>query len=194
MSRRRRVRTTDDRGAVLVEAAFVIPILVLLVFGIIEFGFAFGKKLNMAESARAGARLGAAQPRTVGYEDAIATTIRETLVDSVGPRNIEYLTIFKADPATGEPVDGTVTTCTTCYRFAWDADAEAWTEQAGSQWLWSSQAACGGVDNTDYIGIYVAAKHELTTGVLPVNDFDLHEQVIMRLEPVPLDDECEPIS
>jgi Flp pilus assembly protein TadG len=38
---RRSTRTSGDRGAALVEMAIVAPLLILLVFGILEFGLAF---------------------------------------------------------------------------------------------------------------------------------------------------------
>ncbi|MCR4441597.1 MAG: pilus assembly protein [Peptococcaceae bacterium] len=46
------------RGQAAVEFALVIPVLLLLLFGIVEFGRIFGASLIVAHSAREGARLG----------------------------------------------------------------------------------------------------------------------------------------
>jgi Flp pilus assembly protein TadG len=55
--RPRKVRS--ERGANLVEFALVAPLLILLVFGIIEFSWAFAQNLNVRHGAREGARLAA---------------------------------------------------------------------------------------------------------------------------------------
>ena len=48
-----------NKGQALVEFALIIPMLLLLVFGVIEFGRIFGAGLTVNNSAREGARLGA---------------------------------------------------------------------------------------------------------------------------------------
>lgn len=52
----RRVDSTVEKGAVLVEFILVVPILVMLVFGIINFGIVFGQVLSLNNSARDAAR------------------------------------------------------------------------------------------------------------------------------------------
>lgn len=54
MSRRR-----SERGATLVEFALIVPLLLLLVFGIIEFGLLFNADSNVNQAARAGGRTAA---------------------------------------------------------------------------------------------------------------------------------------
>lgn len=55
-------RTSDgslnqrDRGAVMVELAFILPILVMLLVGIIEFGRAYSAQVSIQGAAREGAR------------------------------------------------------------------------------------------------------------------------------------------
>ncbi len=45
-----------DRGASMVEAAIVLPILLLLIFGIVEFGRAFNAKNTLNQASREGVR------------------------------------------------------------------------------------------------------------------------------------------
>lgn len=59
-------RARGDGGAAIVEAAFVVPLLLLLIFGIIEFGWAFGQRLDVRHGAREGARLAAVNYREAG--------------------------------------------------------------------------------------------------------------------------------
>jgi len=49
-------RAQGDRGAVLVEAAFVLPVLVALVMGIIDFGFSFNDWISVRQGGRDGLR------------------------------------------------------------------------------------------------------------------------------------------
>ena len=50
---------TRERGAALVEFAVLAPLLVVLVLGIVEFGWAFGQFNDIRHAAREGARLAA---------------------------------------------------------------------------------------------------------------------------------------
>ena len=56
----------DSKGQALVEMALILPILILLVFGITEFGRVFSTHLIVNHSAREGAR-----QATVGASDAV---------------------------------------------------------------------------------------------------------------------------
>ena len=49
----------DERGAAMVEFALILPLLVLLTFGIIEFGVAFNASSNVSQASRAGGRTAA---------------------------------------------------------------------------------------------------------------------------------------
>jgi Flp pilus assembly protein TadG len=54
---RKRTRWRDDRGAAAVEFALVLPILILLLFGIIEFARAWNVRQTLTDAAREGARV-----------------------------------------------------------------------------------------------------------------------------------------
>ncbi len=49
----------DQRGAVAVEFALVLPLLSMLLFGIVTFGFAFSDKIALVNAVREGGRFGA---------------------------------------------------------------------------------------------------------------------------------------
>ncbi|WP_275411822.1 TadE/TadG family type IV pilus assembly protein [Winogradskya humida] len=65
----------DDRGAAAVEMAIVLPLLLLIVLGIIEFGIGWNRQLNLTEAAHEGARVAALN----GDQAAVAQTVNRIL-------------------------------------------------------------------------------------------------------------------
>jgi Flp pilus assembly protein TadG len=65
MRRRSRSRKASDRGSVAVEFALVLPALLLILFGIIDFGRALNAQITLTGAAREGVRLAA-----LGYPNA----------------------------------------------------------------------------------------------------------------------------
>ncbi len=59
----------DESGASMAEFALVLPILVMAVFGIIEFGIAFTKAQAIEAAAREGARLASIESSTLADVD-----------------------------------------------------------------------------------------------------------------------------
>ena len=53
---RKRAAFRSERGQTMAEFALVLPVLVLLLFGIIQFGIAFNHYLSLTDAVRAGAR------------------------------------------------------------------------------------------------------------------------------------------
>src|SRR5690242_8894207 len=52
-------RCPNERGAVAVEFALVLPLLGMLLFGIVSFGLAFSDRIALVNTVREGARFGA---------------------------------------------------------------------------------------------------------------------------------------
>ncbi len=70
----RHARKRGERGAIAVEFALIAPMLILLVLGIIEFGFAFHAWDATQNAAREGARLGAVDASPVDITDRVRGT------------------------------------------------------------------------------------------------------------------------
>lgn len=64
-------RERGQRGAVAVEFALILPVLLLLVLGIIEFGFGYHAWDATQNAAREGARVGAVNPSIGEIEDRV---------------------------------------------------------------------------------------------------------------------------
>jgi Flp pilus assembly protein TadG len=81
MHRRASGQAARDRGAAAVEFALLLPVLLLLVFGIIDFGRALNAQITLTQAAREGARLAAVgQPNVVGRTQAAATGLNPVVV------------------------------------------------------------------------------------------------------------------
>lgn len=146
---------------------------------------------TLNEAARSGARLGATNARELGYADDVVAEVTKRLV-ALDAGSIDKLTIFKANPTTGTPVSGTVTTCTAdCYRYTWDPTNREFDRVGTSEWHALDQAACGTQGHNDYIGVYLEGSWESASGMFG-DDRTVSETSILRLEPVPLTDLCEP--
>lgn len=90
MSRRRPRYTSRDRGAVAVEFAILLPVLLLLLFGIIDFGRALNAQIALTQAAREGARLDALnqpnlQTRTQAAAAGLGGAVTVTLVYQCQP-------------------------------------------------------------------------------------------------------------
>ena len=72
-------RRRREAGAALIEAAFVLPILLVLAMGMLDFGRAFHTKSLLDQAAREGARIA-----VVTAPDASLVTARATTVLSAG--------------------------------------------------------------------------------------------------------------
>ena len=67
---------TNERGAVLVEFALVLPLIVLFAFGIIEFGRAYSARIQLTSAVREGARVAALGGDAVSATKAGAAGLR----------------------------------------------------------------------------------------------------------------------
>jgi Flp pilus assembly protein TadG len=76
----------DQTGASAVELALVMPLLVMILFGIFQFGIAFNNWISLTHAAREGARLAAVgqYDETRIRESSPSVTIQEVSVEGLG--------------------------------------------------------------------------------------------------------------
>ncbi|BAS10180.1 conserved hypothetical protein [Arthrobacter sp. Hiyo4] len=99
----------SEKGAVAVEFALVIPIFLMLVFGIIEFGRAFNIQVSLSEAARETARYTAihANDADFSFDEARAVGISAAPSVDLEPSNIG---IAYSDGSTCDAGDSVVVT------------------------------------------------------------------------------------
>jgi Flp pilus assembly protein TadG len=97
--RHRTARNTPrDRGAAAVEFALLLPLLLLLVFGIIDFGRALNAQITLTQAAREGARLDAlgrsnvasgTQAAATGLSPVSVTVVTSCLPNATGDAKVQ---------------------------------------------------------------------------------------------------------
>lgn len=187
MSQRFRLWTrparSGDRGSAVVEAALITPVLLLLIVGVFEFGFAFKDQLAITSAVRAGARMASAEPRIATFAaDAAAQVAREGSALDMG--DVKALWVYKAD-ATGHPTGagGTFSSCSTsCIQFTWNSVQKKFLSSGGSGWLYTTQNACQ--SKQDSVGVYLKVDHKSVTKSI-FNVLTLTSHTVMALEPIP---------
>lgn len=80
MKRRQAANDPRDRGSVAVEFALLLPVLLLLIFGIIDFGRAINDQITLTQAAREGARLA-----SLGYSASAVTTRAQSAATGLSP-------------------------------------------------------------------------------------------------------------
>jgi Flp pilus assembly protein TadG len=180
----------------MVEAALILPVMVLLVLGIMEFGLLFTSYSTTTAASRSGARLAAtaysqAGSSTTAQNSAATQIAAATAADLEVLNNAEPvgMAIYKVNPSStdgapygGYPGANMTGGCTSnCIKFSWNASTQTFTKTGGS---WTNADACG--VTVDSIGVYVQTEHSYISGILgSTRDVDGH--TVMRLEPLPAD-------
>jgi hypothetical protein len=100
-------RTTSQRGQSLVELAISLPVVLILLLGMLEFGFAFSHHLTLEYATREGARMGAALANgtdevacTGELDGYIIAAVQRVLTGTNGQipiAQVKQIRIYKAD-------------------------------------------------------------------------------------------------
>lgn len=178
----RRRRAGRERGAIAVEAALVTPVILLLLFGVVEFGMYFKDSLAVSNAVRAGVRIASAEPRQSTFAaDAAASVAREGSALSMAA--VEELWVYRADKETGAPTTGSFDDCTECVKFTWDEATSSFTQNGGS-WPATAHNACQGDSDRTHVGIYLRYRHPSSTNLI-FNEISMGDYAVMSFEPIP---------
>lgn len=185
------MRARGDRGVALVEAVFVLPVVITVVFAIFEFGLLFAAQSTTNSATRDGVRFGSADFAVAATKQASADAIALTVAKDLGARtNLDTpikLWIYKAD-ANGFPSTGNFSSCTAnCYRYTWNGSAFVY-DATSPTWTTAVQACIdptSGLNQLDSIGAYLEVSHRYITGAFGTSQL-IKEHTVSRLEPLPL--------
>jgi Flp pilus assembly protein TadG len=100
--------TSADRGAAALEFALVVPILLVLVFGIMDFGIFFADSLAVQSAVREGARQAVVlRCDSAPFSAACIATLTKNQTDAIAG-GTEYVKVVSSDPWKN---GGSVTVC-----------------------------------------------------------------------------------
>lgn len=192
----RRGDTRAERGAALVEIVVVLPLMILIVFGAIEFGAAWSNKLKVETAARAGARVGS----NLGNERLADWTLLQSVrsaVQQIGTSNIAYVVVFKASATNG----AVPASCKTSPPSSQTGLCNVYTGaqlDSLTQTSFGGTTSCSGTSpdrfwcplsrqdvqhlNPDYLGVWIVAKSPTVTKLFG-SPLSVQSSAVMRLEP-----------
>ncbi|MCC6434163.1 MAG: pilus assembly protein, partial [Acidimicrobiales bacterium] len=184
--RRQALPAPHDAGAVAVEAALIIPVMVLMFAGVIEYGTMFRHGLSVSNAARQGART-AAQVGTTA--DADFRIVQSTLGSrgSLSTAQVDAIIIYKADAANGDipascisawdsGANGVGGVCNVYRRstgFLAQADPMPWSPATRQNDLYSGR---------EFIGVYVATTFDSPLH-LTVRNRSVADRVVFQFDP-----------
>ena len=172
-----------QRGAVTVEMAIVVPIFVLLVFGMLEFGLAFKNRLTMSHAVNQASRNATVLGTEPVSDFEILRAFEAGLAGAASLDSVTVVDIYKADAA-GTPL--------VWDRYTPDGSSCGWNPcpDPGSFTGYGSPSGyppcsrdnslLGGVDT---IGVRVQYTHRWVTGVLGFSTQTWVESATGRMEP-----------
>lgn len=184
-----RRRMLGERGASAIEAALVTPVVIALLFGIIELGFVFKDYLAVAGAVRSGVRIASANPRTSTFAQIAANNVAST-GGAMNFNDVQQLWVYKVDTLTDKPIGFTdFSDCTICVKFHWVASSRSFVTTSDN-WSASTQYACSAPPGPDRIGVYLQLKHNAFTKLV-FSSVNIAEASILTLEPMPVLSGCK---
>ncbi len=180
------MRNRNDRGASLVEAGVLLPVIILLAIGLSEIGFLGVDFLTVTNAAREGARPGASAADydigSVDADDLIAEAVEQAAC------NLQFGTltevrIFRSDADGGEidPFTGVNIYEPGISGLDCSNSANGLNCVNGCPWAPSGRdRTTPGLDN---IGVTVVFNHDGVTGLFPFPTVAWDETAVMQIEP-----------
>ncbi len=172
------------------EFAIVSPVLILIVFGIIEYGLLFRDYLTVANTTRTGARVGSAAGSIASADFEILQSLKQAAAALPGGAGaIQTISIFKSSASGGELPSGCQTGSVSgaCNVYT-SADLTRPITDFGCAGSAPDRFWCPTVRSDvqsaglDYVGVYIETEHDFLTSMFGSSK-SLEDTVVMRLEP-----------
>ncbi|MEO3936008.1 TadE/TadG family type IV pilus assembly protein [Dermatophilaceae bacterium Soc4.6] len=166
------LRGERTRGAAAVEAALVLPVVIALFVGIVEFGLIFKDALAISSAVRAGGRMASAEPLKRAFATDAATQVGLSMaaVNTTGAA-----TLYVYDPDLfPEPLKSCNGSSSGCLTFSWSAAAGKFGIPSGA---WDK---CNSLSTK--VALLLSVQHKGMTSV-PYASPTLTEKAVFAFEP-----------
>ena len=211
----RRRRGRGDSGVTAVEFAIVVPILLLLIIGMLEFAFVMRDYLSVSSATRTGVRVAAtgagAGPGTCPGPPVICVgadvpALAQNAVDAIQqagsamPQDyVDYVLVYKSNDK-GYPGSAGNTTMPTysqcgvgaypnCVAFKWAPSINRFVYSGQGTWPSSGIYACAqqspSDSGPDSVGVYMRATHPYLSGMFG-RSLSVTNRAVMQFEPLAL--------
>jgi len=193
MTVRRGTTTSYEGGQALLEFALVLPVFLLLLFGLVEFGFLLNASSSVNYASRVAAMLAAEGGRGAGTDCTVLRAIESGLTAPANPNRVSRVEIYWSD-ANGDQIASNVNTyerggSTTCeygdgstmtvpYTLTTDRYPEA--ERC------DVLSGCGGLHaSVDTVGVRITYTHAWVTmfGRYIAGSLTFDRSTAVRMEP-----------
>ena len=166
--------TQEQGGAVLVETALGLTLLLVLAFGIVEAAAAYQSATVASNASRAGARLGSSRFATdPAVSEGVRLAVEEALADRPSSARPVSMRIYKAS------TDGGSSCLSRCLRYVWNVGTSRFVADPTSPG-WVDPDGCGSV--LDSLGVSVEMRHTASNSLVPLS-VTIEERTVMRIEP-----------
>lgn len=202
MDWRRRLRARSERGAVVVEAALVTPLLMFLILGIVEMALLMKDDVALTSAVRNGGRIASANagagpggtneagdcvspcsPANAPMFAQLAANAIQTAGSALPKDSIQELWIYKANSKGYPNSDTSFATCSTnCVKYKWNATKDQFRYLSGT-WTSSTVNACAN-NSPDSVGVYIKATHSFITGFF-TKSIAIDDHAVFTFEPLP---------
>lgn len=193
---RRRSDADGERGAVLVEFAFVGLILLTLLAAGFDYGMAWRTGLAANEGVRAGARVGSGQGKELTSDYSLLSSMRAALQSSGVLDDVERVVVFESATSAGRVPSGCVTgsgsgqecNILTGAQFrAFPSNPATATDSHGcitpaTTSRWCPDERIDVQLTADYLGVWVRIRHDYMFPVMG-DSTTVDRTAVMRIEP-----------
>ncbi len=184
-------RMRGDDGVALVEAAIYMPVFLLVIFGILEFGLAFKSYLTVSNGARDGSRMASVMADRGDADFHILQDVSRATA-AVEDSEIEHIVIWRpTSPSDNPPIgcmNGSSSSGSNPCNVYTPADFARPVEDFGCgvtspdrYWCPTDRNAALS-DPPDYVGVWIQIRHEFSTGMFGEAK-TMRDKSVLRIEP-----------
>jgi Flp pilus assembly protein TadG len=181
-SLRRRPARDDQEGQSLVEFALVMPVFVLLLMGVLEFGFMYNNLLTVQFAARQGVSAAAQAGAVDGADCSILNAIEGALSVPVNASQIDRVEIFLSDTA-GDPITGAINTYSRGGTLSCTGTDDQPYTLVGSEGYTQTDRKDSLAAGLDIVGVRIHYDYHALTPVGGGRTWDLTDAATLRTEP-----------
>lgn len=189
-------RAGDDRGAGLVELAFVALLLVVLVGGTFDYGLAWRSGIAANEGVRTAARIGSNAGKNRAADFNALSGMKSALTASGLIDGVQRVVVFRTDATDGAIPTACKTSSTSAcqvitganFRTSWETQSMTSATQAdgclnvATSRNWCPTSRVHAQATAQYYGVWVQIRHDYLFPIIG-DDVTIERTAVMRLEP-----------